>query len=256
MLAKCGIGHAGPAGSFFGNSTCPDICRGIKRYMRTAFLAVEFVRTGFLCQPVAVCHHAAGRPMSELDIYAKQGFAKSVGIGERPALVIGGFRRWASPTPRISAAAISARPSSRRSAAGRGARTRLAGGAYQGRLCRATDRTRGLHRKAPGLLKLTETSPLSQIVKELTPASRRTRAAQAAGVRIFRHGIRGLARVAPGGYAVRSTGCTTSGCVRATVVDAVSAQYAHHRRDRLRRRSRARDRTRRTCSTWARNMPT
>ena len=77
-------------------------------------------------------------------------------------------------------------------------------------------------RKAPGLLKLTETSPLSQIVKELTPAPgelvlRKRQASAFFGTEFA--GWLAWNRV----DTLFVTGCTTSGCVRATVVDAVSA---------------------------------
>jgi maleamate amidohydrolase len=79
-------------------------------------------------------------------------------------------------------------------------------------------------RKAPGLLKLTETSPLSQIVPEL---------ALAKGEYIVRkQGASGffctsLAAWLTARHAdtVVVAGCTTSGCVRATVVDAMQYNF-------------------------------
>src|SRR5690606_25843093 len=76
-------------------------------------------------------------------------------------------------------------------------------------------------RKSPGLLKLTETSELSQIVPALTPAPgelviRKRQASAFFGTELA--GWLQWKRV----DTLLVTGCTTSGCVRATVVDAVA----------------------------------
>lgn len=78
--------------------------------------------------------------------------------------------------------------------------------------------------KVPSLLKLTEESPLSQIVAELTPASgefviRKRQASSFFGTELagwLHH--RGV-------DTVLVAGCTTSGCVRASVVDSVSHNF-------------------------------
>ena len=78
--------------------------------------------------------------------------------------------------------------------------------------------------KAPGLRTLTETHPAGQIVPELAPRKseyivRKTQASAFFGT--------GLAPwlVQQGCDTVVVTGCTTSGCVRASVVDAVSHNF-------------------------------
>jgi maleamate amidohydrolase len=78
--------------------------------------------------------------------------------------------------------------------------------------------------KAPRLLMLTEAHPAGQIVPELAPRAgelivRKTQASAFFGT--------GLAPwlVQQGADTVVVTGCTTSGCVRATVVDALSNNF-------------------------------
>jgi maleamate amidohydrolase len=159
--------------------------------------------------------------MSELDIYKRQGFAQSVGIGERPALVLVDFvLSFTDPA-------------------------HFGGGNIQDAIDRSVDllafaRARGLPvahtrvvyaddgsdagaftRKAPGLLKLTETSPLSQIVDQVTPMPGELVVRKRQASAFFGTDFAGwLAwnRV----DTLLVAGCTTSGCVRATVVDAVA----------------------------------
>ena len=108
--------------------------------------------------------------MSELDIYAKQGFAKSVGIGERPALVMVDFVLGFTDPEHFGGGNIGDAIQKTVGLLAVRAGTRLARRAYQGRLCDDGSDAGAFTRKAPGLLKLTETSPLSQIVKaKLTP---------------------------------------------------------------------------------------
>ena len=79
-------------------------------------------------------------------------------------------------------------------------------------------------RKVPGLERLTETAAASQIVAELAPRPgehivRKTQASAFFGT--------GLAAWLIGRQVdtVLVTGCTTSGCVRASVVDAISHNF-------------------------------
>lgn len=162
--------------------------------------------------------------MSELDIYKRQGFAQSVGIGSQPALVIVDFVVGFTDPAHFGGGNIG--PAIERTvgllseARKRGwpvAHTRVVyadDGSDAGSFCA----------KAPGLRKLTETSPLSQIVPELTPVPGElvVRKRQASGF---------FATELAGWLAWRRVdtvfiaGCTTSGCVRATVVDAVSHNF-------------------------------
>ena len=159
--------------------------------------------------------------MSELDIYARQGFAQKIGIGEMPALVMVDFVLGFTDPAHF-------------------------GG---GNINDAIDKTVGLldfarkhgwpiahtrvvyaddgsdagafTRKAPGLRKLTETSPLSQIVEALRPAPgelviRKRHASAFFGTEFSSWLLWNRVDT------LFVTGCTTSGCVRATVVDAVA----------------------------------
>ena len=159
--------------------------------------------------------------MSELEIYAKQGFAQPVGIGTRPALVIVDFVVGFTDPQHFGGGNI----------ADAIARTKvlLAHARARGwpiahtRVVYADDGSDAgaFTRKAPGLLKLTETSPLSQIVDDLLP--------QAGELVIRKRQPSAFFATELSGWLLWKqvdtlfvTGCTTSGCVRATVVDAMS----------------------------------
>jgi maleamate amidohydrolase len=78
--------------------------------------------------------------------------------------------------------------------------------------------------KAPRLLMLTEHHPAGQFVPELTPAAGEliVRKTQASG--FFGTGLAPWLTLR-GADTVVVAGCTTSGCVRATVVDALSLNF-------------------------------
>jgi maleamate amidohydrolase len=78
--------------------------------------------------------------------------------------------------------------------------------------------------KSPNLLMLTETHPAGQVVPELQPFPKEVtfRKTQASG--FFGTGL-GPWLVQQGADTVVVTGCTTSGCVRATVVDAMQNNF-------------------------------
>jgi maleamate amidohydrolase len=160
----------------------------------------------------------------EAAIYARQGMGNRAGMGDRPALVIVDFViGFADPahfgggnigpaieeTQRLLAHA--------RSKAWPIAHTRVVyadDGADAGVFTR----------KAPSLLKLTEASPLSQIVPELTPAP--------AEYIVRKQGASGFFGTALAAWLTQRradtvivAGCTTSGCVRATVVDAMQHNF-------------------------------
>ena len=79
-------------------------------------------------------------------------------------------------------------------------------------------------RKVPPLATLTETNPLSQIVPEVAPLPGELIVRKRQASAFFETGLAGwlaLRRV----DTVLVAGCTTSGCVRATVVDACSHNF-------------------------------
>jgi maleamate amidohydrolase len=164
----------------------------------------------------------SGHP--EADIYHRQGMGQRAGLGERPALVIVDFVvGFADPDhfgggnigPAIAATA-------QLLAFARRHRWPVA----HTRVVYADDGADAgvFTRKAPSLLKLTEASPLSQIVPELTPA---------AGEYVLRkQGASGFFGTALAAWLTQRradtvivAGCTTSGCVRATVVDSMQHNF-------------------------------
>ena len=159
--------------------------------------------------------------MSELDIYARQGFAQKIGIGEMPALVMVDFVLGFTDPAHFGGGNIN------------DAIDKTVGlldfARKQGwpiahtRVVYADDGSDAgaFTRKAPGLRKLTESSPLSQIVEALRPAPgelviRKRQASAFFGTEFSSWLL--WSRV----DTLFVTGCTTSGCVRATVVDAVA----------------------------------
>ena len=78
--------------------------------------------------------------------------------------------------------------------------------------------------KAPSLLKLTETSPLSQIIPELTPRAGELIIRKRGASAFFDTPLNGWLTFRRVDTLV-VTGCTTSGCVRATVVDSMQHDF-------------------------------
>ena len=159
--------------------------------------------------------------MSELDIYARQGFAQRVGIGHHPALVIVDFVEGFTDPAHFGggniADAIAATEGLLAFARARAwpiAHTRVVyaddgadGGAFA--------------MKVPPLLGLTERSPLSQIVPQLAPRAGELVIRKTQASAFFNTGLAAWLSWR-GADMLAVAGCTTSGCVRATVVDAVS----------------------------------
>ena len=161
---------------------------------------------------------------NELDIYRSQGFAQTMGLGVAPAVVVVDFVKGFTDPAHFGGGniqdAIDKTVELLALARARGwpvAHTRVVyadDGADAGAFAL----------KVPPLLGLTEHSPLSQIVPELTPAS---------GEMVFRkrHPSAFFGTELAGWLAFRRVdtvlvaGCTTSGCVRATVVDSCSHSF-------------------------------
>ena len=162
--------------------------------------------------------------MSELDIYQKQGFAQSVGIGKRPALITVDFVVGFTDPEHFGGGNIVE--------AVEATRPLLAHARAQGwpvvhtRVIYADDGCDlgAFARKAPSLAKLTEDSPLSQIVPELTPAAGELIIRKRQASAFFGSELAGWLQW-QGADTLIVTGCTTSGCVRATVVDSISHNF-------------------------------
>lgn len=157
-------------------------------------------------------------------IYQQQGFAHNVGIGERPAIVTVDFTNGFNDPSHFGGGNIDA--------AIRRTRTLLDLARPLGwpiahtRVVYADDGSDAgaFTWKVPALAALTEDNPLGQIVPELDVREgefivRKTQPSAFFGTGflpwLIQHRVDTLF----------VTGCTTSGCVRATVVDAVSNNY-------------------------------
>ncbi len=155
----------------------------------------------------------------DLDIYRKQGFAGRIGMGEAPALVIVDFIHGFTDPAHFGGGNIA--PAIERTVHLLALARSRAWPVIHTRVVYADDGADagGFTRKVPALRTLTETSPLSQIVPELTPHPGEL-------VLRKRHASAFFGTELAGWLLYRRidtllvAGCTTSGCVRATVIDA------------------------------------
>jgi len=160
----------------------------------------------------------------ERDIYERQGFAQQVGVGEAPSVVVVDFVLGFTDPAHFGGGNINQAISQTKHllelARTKGwpiAHTRVVY-ADDGSDCGA------FVRKVPPLSALTETSPLSQIVKKVAPLSGELIVRKRQASAFFATGLAdwlASRRV----DTVLVAGCTTSGCVRATVVDACSHNF-------------------------------
>lgn len=159
--------------------------------------------------------------MSDLEVYARQGFGRAVGLGRHPALIVVDFTNsFADPAQfgggTVQAAVDATVPllAAARNAGWPVVFTRVvyaADGADAGPFAM----------KVPALLTQTPDNPGTFIVRELAPSPGELVVSKTQPSAFFG------TMVAPwlvgrGVDSVIVTGATTSGCVRATVVDAVS----------------------------------
>lgn len=162
--------------------------------------------------------------MSDDEIYRRQGFGQTMGFGERPALLIVDFVNGFTDPDAFGGGNIDA--------AIRETQTLLAAARNTGipiaftRVVYADDGSDAgvFSRKAPSLLTLTENAPGSQIVDALRPQAgeyivRKTQPSAFFGTDLAPW------LVNRGVDTVIITGCTTSGCVRASVIDAMSHNF-------------------------------
>ena len=162
--------------------------------------------------------------MTADDIYRKQNLGNASGIGVRCALVlvdfVNGFVDAAQfGGPHIAAAVQATRPllAAFRAAGLPIAHTRVVfadDGADKNVFCM----------KVPPLLALTEDSHASQIVEDLTPMEGELVLRKTSASAFFSTGLSEWLRLRGADTAV-IVGCTTSGCVRATVVDAMQFNF-------------------------------
>ncbi len=158
--------------------------------------------------------------MSDLDIYKKQNFGNRVGFGERTALVIVDFTVGFNDPAHFGGGNIDAAV---KRTVGLLAHFRNTGRPVaHTRVVYADDGSdSGVFTiKAPALKTLTETAVIGQIVPELTPVAGELIVRKTQASAFFNTGLAAwlLQRRVD---TVVVAGCTTSGCVRASVVDAV-----------------------------------
>jgi len=164
--------------------------------------------------------------MNERDdeIYRLQGFGGKVGIGQRPALCIVDFVNGFTDHALFGGGNIAASVMQTR---------KLLAAARKNRLPVAFTRVVfaedgrddcAFVRKVPALAQLTEHAPAGQIVAELAPLLDEKILCKTQPSAFFGTEYAGWLRQ-QGVDTLLVTGCTTSGCVRATVVDAMSYNF-------------------------------
>jgi len=157
---------------------------------------------------------------AEEAIYAAQGFGRPSGIGRAPALLIIDFVVGFADPRHFGGGNIGAAIA--RTVGLLGFARRQGWPVAHTRVVYAEDGADAgiFARKVPALLQLTETNPLSQIVPELAPAPGEYVVRKRGASAFFGTDLAAwlaLRRV----DTLAVAGCTTSGCVRASVVDAL-----------------------------------
>lgn len=162
--------------------------------------------------------------MSELEIYQKQGFGNSNGMGQRPALLVVDFVNGFANPDQFGGGNIGEAIENTR---GLLAESRALGLPIAfTRVVYADDGSDAgvFTLKAPALTQLTEKAFGSQIVDQLKPRNgeyivRKTQPSAFFGTNLAAW------FVSKGVDTVIVTGCTTSGCVRASVIDSMSYNF-------------------------------
>ena len=161
---------------------------------------------------------------ADLDIYRKQNFGNRLGLGERSALVIVDFTVGFNDPALFGGGNVDA--AIQRTVGLLAWFRSQALPVAHSRVVYAEDGSDSgvFTLKAPALRMLTEHHPAGQIVPELTPQAGELIVRKTQASAFFNTGLSAWLtqrRV----DTVVITGCTTSGCVRATVVDALSHNY-------------------------------
>lgn len=164
----------------------------------------------------------SGHP--EADIYHRQGMGNRAGLGQAPALVIVDFVVGFADPAHFGGGNIG--PAIAQTMQLLAFARRHAWPVAHTRVVYAEDGSDAgvFALKAPSLRKLTEGSPLSQIVPELAPLPGELVVRKRGASAFFDTNLAGwlaFRRV----DTVAVAGCTTSGCVRATVVDAMQHNF-------------------------------
>ena len=162
--------------------------------------------------------------MNELDIYARQGLGHQSGFGRKPALLVVDFVNGFNDPAMFGGGNISAAIERTRVLLAHARQLPLP--VVFTRVVYAEDGSDAgvFCLKAPGLRQLTPASPASQVVPQLAPLAGEQVISKTQPSAFFGTGLaqwlkdRGI-------DTVLVTGCTTSGCVRASVVDAMSHNF-------------------------------
>jgi maleamate amidohydrolase len=160
----------------------------------------------------------------ELEVFRRQGFANLLGLGQAPALVIVDFVLGFTDPAQFGGGNIS--PAIARTVPLLAHARRRGWPVAHTRVVYAEDGSDAgmLATKVPSLRSLTEQAPAGQIVPELAPAAGELLICKRQASAFFGSELAGwlaMRRV----DTVLVAGCTTSGCVRATVVDACSHNF-------------------------------
>lgn len=162
--------------------------------------------------------------MSELDVYERQGFGNKAGFGRSPALLVVDFVNGFNDPALFGGGNISAAidKTAELLAVARAQKMPVA---YT-RVVYADDGSDAgvFAMKASGLTSLTESAASSQIVPQLSPLPGEYILRKTQPSAFFGTGLSGWL-VSKGADTVIVTGCTTSGCVRASVIDSMSHNF-------------------------------
>ncbi|WP_370690829.1 isochorismatase family protein [Falsiroseomonas sp.] len=164
----------------------------------------------------------SGHP--EAEIYHRQGMGQAAGMGQRPALVIVDFVVGFADPAHFGGGNIA--PAIEQTVHLLAFARRHRWPVAHTRVVYAEDGSDAgvFTLKAPSLLKLTEASPLSQIVPELAPRAGEHIVRKQGASGFFDTNLASWLRF-QGADTVVVAGCTTSGCVRATVVDSLQHNF-------------------------------
>jgi maleamate amidohydrolase len=162
--------------------------------------------------------------MGELDVYRQQGFGNRSGFGRSPALLIVDFVNGFNDPALFGGGNIGTAIAGTRTLL-QCARARRLPIVFS-RVVYAEDGSDAgvFCLKAPGLAALTERAPASQIVSDLEPLNGEHIIRKTQPSAFFGTDLSGRL-ISQGVDTLLVTGCTTSGCVRASVVDSMSYNF-------------------------------
>jgi maleamate amidohydrolase len=162
--------------------------------------------------------------MADLDIYKTQNFGNRIGVGRKAALLVVDFTNGFNNPRQFGGGNIDPAIQRTRALLARFREAKLP--VAFTRVVYADDGTDAgvFCAKAPALRTLTESNPASAIVPELEPIAGELVVRKTQPSAFFGTGLAAWL-VQQGVDTVVVTGCTTSGCIRASVVDAMSCNF-------------------------------